>query len=137
MADDAFWVERMFDEFVGFASGCQLGGYVPARRFTRRPKTFRVARIKALGVEAQETHRSLTIVDDGEKKLLPALGVGYSGDGIAGAKSMAPTDSNGSLFPQIPRHSDTPDNGELLHNTKQPGAGQVHGARRTGGFMGN
>lgn len=122
MADDAFWVERMFDVFVGFAGGCQLGGYVPARRFTRRPKTFRVARIKALGVEAQETHRSLTIVDDGEKKLLPALGVGHSGDGIAGAKSMAPTGFDDPCSPDpTPRHSDTPGNGELLHNTKHLG----------------
>ena len=64
MADDAFWVERMFDVFVGFAGGCQQGGYVPARRFTRRPKTFRVARLKRLALR----HRKLTAARQSLKK---------------------------------------------------------------------
>lgn len=100
---------------------------MPTGRLCARPtihppsKNISGREVKALGVEAQETHRCSTIVEEGGKKLLPALGVGHTGDGIAGAKSMAPTDSDGSLFPRIPRHSDTPDNGELLHNTKHLG----------------
>ena len=71
---------------------------------------------------SQESQESPGTDSPREKKLLPALGVGHSGDGIAGAKSMAPTGSDNPCSPDPTlRHSDTPDNGELLHNTKHLG----------------
>ena len=57
-------------------------GQMSPGRFAARAKPLRVE-VEPLRMEPQKTDRRTTVVDHRRKDLLPALGVGHPGNGIA------------------------------------------------------